>query len=196
MAKIITISREFGSGGRVIGEEVAKRLGISYYDKNILVHVMEKTGFSEKFLENRTEYALGNSIFSYALSARTSAGASIDDEILQAQADVIRELAEKESFVIIGRSADQILRDRTDVLNVFIYGNMPEKLERIKKLQNLDDKKAAALIKEMDKKRAVNYQYVTDRKWGRRENYDLMLNSSTFGYEACIQTIVTLAGGK
>ncbi len=196
MAKIITISREFGSGGRVIGEEVAKRLGISYYDKNILVHVMEKTGFSEKFLENRTEYALGNSIFSYALSARTSAGASIDDEVLQAQADVIRELAEKESFVIIGRSADQILRDRTDVLNVFIYGNMPEKLERIKKLQNLDDKKAAALIKEMDKKRAVNYQYVTDRKWGRRENYDLMLNSSTFGYEACIQTIVTLAGGK
>ena len=196
MAKIITISREFGSGGRVIGEEVAKRLGISYYDKNILVHVMEKTGFSEKFLENRTEYALGNSIFSYALSARTSAGASIEDEVLQAQADVIRELAEKESFVIIGRSADQILRDRTDVLNVFIYGNMPEKLERIKKLQNLDDKKAAALIKEMDKKRAVNYQYVTDRKWGRRENYDLMLNSSTFGYEACIQTIVTLAGGK
>ena len=108
MSKIITISREFGSGGHFIGENVAKKLGITFYDSQILEKIAEETGFSKKIIEDQGEYSPSKSIFSYAFVGRDATGSSISDKIYNAQSEIIRELAKKESFVIIGRCADKI----------------------------------------------------------------------------------------
>ena len=137
--RIITISREFGSGGRFIGEEVAKKLGISYYDKDIIGQIAEQSGFSPEY---------------------------------------IRE------------NADFILKDREDVLNVFIHGDMPEKVQRICKLYDVTEADAAKMITDTDKRRRTNYNFYTDQKWGMAGNYSLSLNSSQLGYDRCEKIIL------
>lgn len=189
MKKIITIGREFGSGGRFIGEEVAKRLGISYYDKEIISKVAEQSGFAKEFIAEQGEYAPTKSIFGYAYVGRNAVGQSLDDMIYQVQRDIITELADKESCVIIGRNADYILRDRTDCLNVFIMGNMPEKIERVCKLYDKTPEEAKKLIKTVDKRRSSHYKYYSDQSWGKASNYAICLNSSELGYDKCIDII-------
>ena len=132
MAKrIITISREFGSGGRFIGEEVAQQLGIAYYSENIIDQIAQQSGLSPEYIEENAELSPKKGFFAYAFSGRDITGKSVDDMLYEAQRKVILELADKESCVIIGRNADYILKDRDDILNVFIHGNMPEKTQRI-----------------------------------------------------------------
>ena len=126
--RIITISREFGSGGRFIGEEVAKNLGIAYYDKNIIDEIAEQLGLSPDYIQESAELSPKKGLFAYALVGRDITGKSVEDMVYEAQRKVILDLAEKEPCVIIGRNADYILRDRDDVLNVFIHGDMPEKI--------------------------------------------------------------------
>ena len=130
-------------------------------------------------------------MFAYAFTGRDITGKSIEDIVYEAQRKVILEIAEKESCVIIGRNADFILRDRDDVLNVFIEANTPEKAARIKKLYQKSDDKVKKLLKDVDKKRSVNYRYFTDKEWGSRKNYDLVLNSSVLGYDKCIELIAS-----
>lgn len=190
--KIITISREFGSGGRFIGEEVAKKCGIDYYDKEIIEKVAEGLGISEKIVENQGEYAPAKSIFSYAFVGRDITGVSLADQIYSFQQQIIKDIADKGPCVIVGRCADFILSDRDDVLNVFIQGNTPEKTERIKSLYNKSEAEVKKLLKDVDKKRAVNYRYCTDKEWGNRKNYDIVLNSSVLGYDTCIDLISQL----
>lgn len=187
--KIVTISREFGSGGRFIGETLAKELGFAFYDKVIIEQTAQKTGLSEKYIEERGEYAPNNSIFSYSFIGRTTQGNSVDDYIYQAQCEIIHEIAEKGNCVIVGRCADYILRKRDDILNVFIHGNNPEKSKRIMELYDKNEKEALALMKETDKKRSINYAYYTDKKWGDTKNYALCLNSSILGYDKCVKII-------
>ena len=124
--KIITISREFGSGGRFIGEEVAKKLEIAYYDKNIINQIAEKSGFAPEYIQEKAELSPKKGLFAYAFSGRDITGKSVEDMLYEAQRKVILEIAEKEPCVIIGRNADFILKGRNDVLNVFIHGNQPE----------------------------------------------------------------------
>lgn len=188
MKKIITISREFGSGGRCIGASLAKELGYTFYDKDIILQVAEKTGLSAKYIEERGEYAPKKNIFSYAFG-RDAAGASVNDYIYQMQRTIIQEIAEKGKCVIVGRCADYILRDRDDVLNVFIHGNEPEKCKRIMELYNKSETDALAFMKDIDKKRGINYSYYTDQKWGATKNYALCLNSSIIGYDGCVKVI-------
>lgn len=189
MKKIITISREFGSGGRFIGETLAKELGFTFYDKEIIAQTAEKTGLSEKYISERGEYAPKNNIFSYSFIGRDSSGSSVDDYIYQAQRNIISDIAEKGNCVIVGRCADYILRDREDVLNVFIHGNESEKCSRIMKLYEKSEKDALALIKDTDKKRSINYAYYTEQTWGAAKNYALCLNSSILGYDKTIKII-------
>ena len=120
--RIITISREFGSGGRFIGEEVAKKLGIAYYDKNIINEIAEKSGLSPEYIRENAELSPKKGLFAYAFAGRDVTGKSLEDMVYEAQRNVILELADKEPCVIIGRNADFILKDRDDVLNVFIHG--------------------------------------------------------------------------
>ena len=189
--RIITISREFGSGGRFIGEEVAKKLGISYYDKDIIGQIAEQSGFSPEYIRENAELSPKKGLFAYAFSGRDITGKSVEDMVYEAQRNVILKIAEKESCVIIGRNADFILKDREDVLNVFIEGNKPEKAARIKKLYQKSDDEVKKLLKDVDKKRSVNYRYFTDKEWGNRKNYDLVLNSSVLGYDKCIELIAS-----
>ena len=191
MAKrIITISREFGSGGRFIGEEVAKKLGIAYYDKNIINQIAEESGLSPDYIQESAELSPKKGIFAYALAGRDITGKSVEDMVYEAQRKVILELAEKEPCVIIGRNADFILKDRDDVLNVFIHGNMPEKTERICRLYNVSEKEAVKMMTDTDKRRMTNYNFYTDQKWGKASNYTLCLNSSQLGYDRCEKIIV------
>ena len=188
--RIITISREFGSGGRFIGEEVAKKLGIAYYDKNIINEIAEKSGLSPKYIQENAELSPKKGLFAYAFAGRDITGKSVEDLVYEAQRKVILELAEKESCVIIGRNADYILKDRDDVLNVFIHGDTPEKIQRITRLYNVEEQKAVKMMVDIDKRRMANYNFYTDQKWGKASNYTLCLNSSKLGYDRCEKIIM------
>ena len=191
MAKrIITISREFGSGGRFIGEEVAKKLGIAYYDKNIIGQIAEKSGLSPEYIQENAELSPKKGLFAYAFSGRDITGKSVEDIVYEAQRNIILELAEKEPCVIIGRNADYILKDRDDVLNVFIHGDMPEKIKRITGLYNVKEKEAVKMMADTDKRRRTNYNFYTDQNWGKASNYTLCLNSSQLGYDRCEMIIM------
>ena len=188
--KIITISREFGSGGRFIGEQIAQKCGIEFYDKKIIEHVAKELGISEQIVANQGEYAPAGSIFSYAFVGRDITGVFLSDQIFNIQQKLIKDIAQKEPCVIVGRCADYILSDRDDVLNVFIHGDMPEKVQRICKLYNVAEADAAKMITETDKRRRTNYNFYTDQKWGMAKNYTLSLNSSQLGYERCGEIIM------
>lgn len=191
MAKrIITISREFGSGGRFIGEEVAKQLGIAYYSENIIDQIAQQSGLSPEYIEENAELSPKKGLFAYAFSGRDITGKSVDDMLYEAQRKVILEIAEKEPCIMIGRNADFILKDRDDVLNIFIHGDMPEKIKCICKLYNVTEDGAVKLIKDTDKRRRINYNFYTEQKWGMARNYTLSLNSSQLGYERCEKMII------
>ena len=188
--KIYTIGREFGSGGRFIGEKVAKELGIAYYDKDIISQIAEKSGLSPEYIREKAELSTKKGLFAYAFTGRDITGKSVEDIVYETQSKVIMEIAQKEDCVIIGRNADFILKDRDDVLNVFIHGDMPEKVQRICKLYNVAEADAAKMITETDKRRRTNYNFYTDQKWGMAKNYTLSLNSSQLGYERCGEIIM------
>ena len=186
MAKrIITISREFGSGGRFIGEEVAKKLGIAYYDKNIISQIAEKSGLSPDYIQESAELSPKKGLFAYALAGRDITGRSVEDMVYETQRKVILELARKEPCVIIGRNADYILKDRDEALNVFIHGDMLEKIQRISQLYRVTEQEAVKMMADTDKRRMTNYNFYTDQKWGKASNYTLCLNSSQLGYDRC-----------
>lgn len=191
--KIITISREFGSGGRFIGEEVAKKLGMKYYDRDIIGQIAEKSGFSPEYIQKNAELSPKKGLFAYAFAGRDITGKSVEDMVYEVQRKVILEIAEKESCVIIGRNADFILNDRDDVLNVFIHGDKAEKVKRICKLYNVTEADALKMMVDIDKRRMTNYRFYTDRKWGMAGNYTLSLNSSELGYDMCEKIIMDCA---
>ena len=194
MAKrIITISREFGSGGRFIGEEVAKKLGIAYYDKEMIGQIAEQAGLSSEYVRENAELSPKKGWFAYAFSGRDITGKSVEDMVYEAQRKVIMEIAEKENCVIIGRNADFILKDRKDVLNVFIHGSIPEKVRRICSLYNVTEVDAIKMINDIDKRRRTNYNFYTEQKWGMAENYTMSLNSPVLGYDLCQKIIIDCA---
>ena len=148
MAKrIITISREFGSGGRFIGEEVAKKLGIAYYDKDIIGQIAEKSGFSTEYIKENAELSPKKGLFGYAFAGRDLTGKSVEDMVYEAQRKVILEIAErKAACVIIGRNADFILRPGEDVLNVFIHSDILGKYSASPRANHISERQAAKMI--------------------------------------------------
>ncbi len=197
MAKrIITISREFGSGGRSIGKIVAQHLGIGFYDKDLIEKVARETGFSKDYIEEQGEYMPADNIFSYAFVGRYINGMSANDYLYMVQRKLILELAQKESCVIVGRCADYILKDRDDVLNVFIHAPKQLREKRIVELYGETAQSPAKRLAEKDKKRALNYKYYTEQEWGRAANYHLTLDSGMFGLEKCADIIIELVQGE
>ena len=190
LKRIVTISREFGSGGRFIGEEVAKKLGMKYYDKDIIGRIAEKSGFSLEYIQENAELSPRKGLFAYAFTGRDITGKSVEDMMYELQRKVILEIAEKESCVIIGRNADFILKNRNDVLNVFIHGDVTEKVKRICKLYHVAETEAAKMMTDIDKRRMTNYRFYTEQKWGMAGNYTLSLNSSQLGYDMCQKIIM------
>jgi len=194
--KIITISREFGSGGRTIGHQVAEKLGIPFYDKELVDQVALESGFAPKFVEEHGEHAPGRSLFSYAFAPQgvpgVMNGMSTADFLWNIQCSVILQLAEKGPCVIVGRNADYILKDREDVLHAYIHADKAFRADRIVRLYGESEKSPEARLNEKDKRRHVNYQHYTGRVWGTAQNYDICLNSGTIGVEACADIIVDL----
>lgn len=194
MAKrIITISRQFGSGGRTIGKIVAEQLGFDFYDKELIEKVAEKSGFDKRYIEEEGEYSPSKSRFAYSFVGRNINGMTNNDYIWSIQRKLILELAVKGGCVIVGRCADYILRDRIDVFNVFVHAAIDKKAERIVKLYGETDVKPEKRLYEKDKKRAINYKYYTDRTWGMAENYHLTLDSGVIGIDKCAEIIVELS---
>jgi cytidylate kinase len=194
--KIITISREFGSGGRSIGREVANRLGIPFYDKELVDQVAMESGFAPQFIEEHGEHAPSRSRLAYAFSHQgipgLMNGMSTADFLWSIQCNVIMQLAEKGPCVIVGRNADYILKDRNDCLDVFIHADMNFRADRIVRLYGESEKSPEARLIEKDKRRMVNYQHYTGRTWGQATNYDLCLNSGMLGIDKCVDMIVDI----
>ena len=191
--RIITISREFGSGGRTIGKALAERLGYQFYDKEIIDKIVEKTGYDKKIIEEQGEYAPGKNIFSYAFVGRTINGMSVSDYLWNVQREIILEIAKNEDCVIVGRCADYILRERKDVLNVYIHADKEFRAKRIVDLYGESKDKPLRRIEDKDKKRAVNYKYYTDQVWGMSKNYHISLDSSKLGIDRCVELLADLA---
>lgn len=191
--RIITISRQFGSGGRSIGKDVAQALGIAYYDRELIEKVAEKTGLSHNFIEEHGEYSPSKYPFAYSFVGRTTSGMSMSDYLYNEQRRVIVEIADKEPCVIVGRCADYILRDRADSLHAFIHAPLEVREKRIVTLYGETDDAPRKRILDKDKKRAINYQYFTDRQWGAVENYHITLDSHALGMDACVKLLVELA---
>lgn len=194
--KIITISREFGSGGRTIGRMVAEKLGIPFYDKELVNHIALESGFAPNFIEEHGEHAPGKSIFSYAFAHQSSpgiySGISTADVLWNVQCNVILQLADQGPCVIVGRNADYILKDRTDCLHTFIHADLDFRAERIVKLYGESEKSPETRLLEKDKRRRVNYNHYTGRTWGVAQNYDICLNSSALGIDRCVNIILEL----
>lgn len=191
--KVITVSREFGSGGRTIGRLVADKLGWSFYDKEIVNAVAQKSGFAEKFIEENGEYANVNSslLFNLSVGAGAESGVlSLYDEIFNAQSQIIRDAAEKGNCVIVGRCADFILSDRDDCLNVFIYSDTESRKKRIIEVYGENNKPIEKRIRDKDKRRKVYYKSFTGNKWGEMKNYHLAINSGRISLEKCADMIV------
>jgi len=196
MYKIITISREFGSGGRTIGKKLAEKLGYKFYDSEIVARVAEESGYHQDFIEKHGEYASnGNSIlFSFSRNgALTTGHHSVYDNIYIAQQKVILDIAKEGNVVIVGRCADYILRDFDSVLNVFIYSDFASRAQRIiNEYGERSDKSIEKRLKDRDQKRKTYYKTYTGEEWGKAQNYHLLLNSAEFGIEKCVDLIYKL----
>ena len=197
--KIITISREFGSGGRTIGRQVAEKLGIPFYDKELVEQVALESGFAPKFVEEHGEHAPGRTLLSYAFAPQgvpgVMNGLSTADFLWNIQCGAILQLAEKGPCVIVGRNADYILKDRDDVFHAYIHADMDYRADRIVRLYGESEKSPEARLQEKDKRRKLNYQHYTGRTWGAAENYDICLNTAAIGVEEAADIIVSIIKG-
>lgn len=190
--RIITISREFGSGGRTIGKETAARLGIPCYDQELIGKIAQESGFAKEYVAERGEYTSHGNWFASAFADRDFYGHSHQDDLWAAQRKVILKLAQEGPCVIVGRCADYILEGKADCLKVFIHADAEKKAKRIVEQYGEGADAPEKRLKDKDKRRAAYYQFYTDRKWGAVQNYDITLNSGTVGIEKCAEILAGL----
>ena len=193
MYNIITISREYGSGGRYVGKLLAEKLGVPFYDKELIHMLAEKSNYSSEYIEKHEDTHVNSLLFSLSTEGvfmnNPYDALTPNDRIFFAQNEVIKELAEKGPCVIVGRSADYILKDRDDVLSVFVTCDMENRIKRAVEHYGIAEKDAPKLLKRKDKARANKYNYYTDLEWGEASNYDLTVNTGTFGVQKCAEII-------
>ena len=190
MAKIVTISREFGSGGRTIGKVVAQELGIPCYDAEIIQAIAQESGFSEGYIREAGEYTPGG-VLANVFSNRVY-GPTNEDYLWTIQYQIITELARKGSCVIVGRCADYILRDTADCLKVFVHADLNFRAKRIVEVYGERDASPEQRLKDKDKRRAAYHRFYTDKKWGQSQNYHVTLDSGVLGLERCTEIIRSL----
>ena len=188
--RIITISREFGSGGRTIGKQVAEKLGIACYDQELIEKIAEQSGYSEEFVREKSEYTTYGSWFANAFADRDVRGMTIQDHIWTMQRQLIIDLAKKENCVIIGRCADYVLKDHDNCVHVFVCGDMDSKVQRMMHSYSLEESAAVERIKETDKQRKKYYSYYTGGDWEAASNYDLCLNTGDMSIEEAAEQIL------
>ncbi|MCI9038306.1 MAG: cytidylate kinase-like family protein [Clostridia bacterium] len=189
---VITIAREYGSGGRYVGRLVADKLGIKFYDKDFIEQLAQETGLSEEYIEENEQKMpkLSNFNNGYYIGINNS------DDLFLKESELIKRLANQESSVMIGRCADFILKDRDDVLKVFIYSDMKDKVKRATEIYGFDQAKAEKEIKRIDKLRGNHYKHYTEREWKDHSNYDICINSDKLGVEKAAELICEMIREK
>lgn len=191
--KIITISRQYGSGGRIIGKKLADEMGIPFYDNELINLAAEKTGLSKECFKEAESVSTGNLLLSLTTLTPTvdSYGLPLNEKIFLVQSQVIKEVAEQGSCVIVGRSADYVLSENPNCINVFIHAELEDRVKRAVELYGLDAKNVESAVLKTDKKRAGYYNYFTGRKWGKLENYDLSINTSKISLDDVVYILKT-----
>ena len=196
--KVFTIGREFGSGGLVIGEKLAERLGVKLYDKELLQKAAKESGFCTEIFENHDEKPTNSFLYSLVMDTYSAGNYStapfldmpLNHKVFLAQFDAIKSIAEKESCVIVGRCADYALANHPDCLNIFIHADIEDRIKSISKRLDLTENKARDLIQKKYKQRSSYYNYYTCKKWGDSRSYDLTLNTSKLTYDQCVDMIL------
>ena len=196
---IITIGRQFGSGGHEIGEKLAKKLGIKFYDKELIKLIAKQSGLCEKVLESYDEKPTNSLLYSIVMDIYPSVmytGPTIDQQIYQANYDTIRRLADGEPCVIVGRCADYILRDHPELVSIFIHANSDFRAARIAEEYKLPDAKVRDLLVKTDKKRASYYNFQSEKQWGAASSYNLCIESSEVGIDGAVDLIMDYVNYK
>lgn len=188
--KIVTISREYGSGGRTIAQMVAEKLGYAFYDKELIAKASERTGFAESFVQEHGEKH--SRFFSIPYTSMTFNGMTTEDYLWSMQRKIILEIADEGPCVIVGRCSDYILRDRKDAFHVFVHADPADRADRIINQYGVKTSDPLKAIAEEDKNRRKNYRYYTDREWGAVDNYTVSLDSSVFGIEGSVDLILNM----
>ena len=197
---VITIARQYGSGGREIGERVAETLGIRTYDRELITMAAENSGLHEDVLLHADETATNSLLYTLAMGSNAFGVAGhfgyhvpINDKLFVLQSDVIREAAEREPCVIVGRAANYVLRDNPRLLSVFVYADLPDRKRRVMERHDVSESKAMDVINKTDRRRSSYYNYYTGNKWGKLTEYDLAINSSLLGIDGSAAVIATMA---
>lgn len=198
MNKIYTIGREFGSGGRSVGERLAERLNIPLYDKELLQKAAKDSGFCKEIFENHDEKPTNSFLYSLVMDTYSAGNYSatpfldmpLNHKVFLAQFDTIKKIAEHESCVIVGRCADYALEDNPDCINIFIHARKEDRIKRVSMRDNITENKAKDLIQKRDKQRASYYNYYSNKKWGDSRSYDLCLNTSKLSIDDCVELIL------
>ncbi len=193
---VITIGRQFGSGGRYVGRLLAEKLGVPFYDKELLSEAAKNSGICEEIFEDHDEKPTRSLLFSLVTGVQSHLDASnfymdmpLNHKIFLAQFDAIRKLAGESSCVIVGRCADYVLKDDPDTVSVFIKADMPSKVDRAVKYYGIEESKAEERIRKADKQRASYYNYYATATWGDVENYDLVVDTGVLGVEGAVELI-------
>lgn len=201
MKTVITIARQYGSGGHEIGKKLAEKFNIHFYDKELIALSAQKSGMSKEILQQADEKATSSLLYSLVTGNYSFSGGvpfvnnkPVNDKLFSIQAEIIREIAEKGPCVIVGRCADDILSERKDVLNIFIYADKTFRLNTIVGRYGVDKSEAAKQLAKQDKQRENYYNFYTDKKWGETENYHLSVNSSAFGIDGSVELISKAVG--
>lgn len=201
MDKIITIGRQYGSGGREIGQKIAEHYGIPFYDNELITRAAKESGFAEETFARAEDKATNSLLYSLAMGINVYgnqdfgfSGLSLDDRIFLAQSDMIRKVADEGPCVIVGRCADYVLKEREDVVNLFIKASMSFRLERVVKEYGEEQKKAADVILKNDKRRANYYNYHVGERWSDLNNYDLVIRSDLAGIDRSVSCICEYLG--
>lgn len=196
MKTVITIGRQFGSGGREIGEKLAQAYDIKYYDKELIARAAKESGFCEEILMNHDErptnsflYNLVIDTYSFGYNSSSFVDMPMSQKVFLAQFDTIKKIADEGPCVIVGRCADYALEGRDNVINLFIYADEEFRVRKIMEQYSMDENKARDNLVKKDKQRASYYNYYTNRKWGRAESYDLCINSSVLGIDGSVKLI-------
>ena len=194
MKSVITISRQFGSGGRFVAKMLAERLGIPYFDNELITMAAKESGYAENIFEKAEQMSSHSFLYSVSMfgSAAGVYGLPLSDKVFLVQSDIIKKCAEQGPCVIVGRCADYVLRDYPNVINFYLYSDLDSKIERYKKYYNEDEKNDKEIKDEIirrDKKRAAYYNYYTTQRWGEIENYHLSIHTDAVGVDGCVDIL-------
>lgn len=196
MNKIITISRQYGSGGREIGEKLAKELGVPFYDNEIITRAAKESGFAEAAFQRAEQKATNSLLYSIAMGLNSYgnqefgfSALSIDDQIYLAQSEVVHKMADEGPCVIVGRCADYLLREKKNVINVFVWASLESRVKRAVEVYDMPSHKAAEQILKIDKRRSNYYNYHANEKWGRADNYQLCVQSDFIGIDGTVELL-------